>query len=553
MSIIGRICVQGCVCFMLITAFMNSTAKAQDSSIRDVIWFLRRLRTVDHLLELENSHTAMSSTWDRAGGNDDPRGGNSDGQDFKCIEDGKNILLDVDGPGCIHRLGRWRVDTPGRERFRELEKDTRIQIIIDHSEKPLIDLKLPEFFTMNNNEGPFPYPLVSRKTLIISFFPIPYEEHCRIQLVSPHYHEDKNNFDIMKYRWSLFWEITYTTYPLEIPVKSLSLPFTQDETWEIEKTCKAWLDAESSPPQEPAHWQVSQNCALAAGQAKEFRVDGMGVIRQMRLTILPAKADILRNVRLQIFWDDAVEPSVDAPVGYFFGHADTLTDFHSLLLGVTGKQAYCQFPMPFAKGAIIRLENRSDESIGELQLLLDIEKHDILPSNWGRFHATWTEERAATEAVPKFGPQNIPCKVYLERHGRGKYVGALLHVNWSRRPDECWWGEGDVIIWSDEDGWPPSYHGTGCETYFNGGNSDFDRRANSGFVSKHPDPTVYAFHLNDAFQFQKYIRVVGEEMGYAEGDRIIQRDHPIWATTAYWYAPTALPAQSKNSLLKRPG
>jgi hypothetical protein len=39
---------------------------------------------------------------------------------------------------------------------------------------------------------------------------------------------------------------------------------------------------------------------------------------------------------------------------------------------------------------------------------------------------------------------------------------------------------------SYETGWPPSYHGTGTEEYFNSGWCKFDRKAVSGYVSVHP-------------------------------------------------------------------
>ena len=50
---------------------MSGAANAGDVPERDLTYFLRRLRTVDHLPELETSHTAMSSTWSRSGDNND--------------------------------------------------------------------------------------------------------------------------------------------------------------------------------------------------------------------------------------------------------------------------------------------------------------------------------------------------------------------------------------------------------------------------------------------------------------------------------------------------
>ncbi len=80
----------------------------------------------------------MSSTWDRAGGN-------FDGTDFKRIEkDGRNILLDADGPGCIHRIftGMLLPQMAG----------TRLQIFFDNAAKPLIDVPVSKFF--DDKDGP---------------------------------------------------------------------------------------------------------------------------------------------------------------------------------------------------------------------------------------------------------------------------------------------------------------------------------------------------------------------------------------------------------------
>lgn len=99
---------------------------------------------------------------------------------------------------------------------------------------------------------------------------------------------------------------------------------------------------------------------------------------------------------------------------------------------------------------------------------------------WGRFHVTWSQAPAGTEATPKFGLLDIPGHVVLDRKGRGKYVGVMLQVEWLF---EQWWGEGDWLIWSDKQGWSPSYHGTGSEEYFNSGWCMSDRKADEIFAS----------------------------------------------------------------------
>lgn len=515
--------------------------------VRDLSFFLKRLRTLDHLPELESSHTAMSSTWDRSGGN-------LDGWDFKRVEreegqaGGRNILLDVEGPGCIHRIFTGWLGQ-GKDILGKLgPAGTRIQCFFDGAEQPLFDMPVERFFD-DRGEGPFPYPLVFHKTYPGILFPIPFARHCRVQLYNPD-----------EPAWGNFWQITYTTYAPETPVKSLSWPLTSPEAEEVRRVREAWLEAESREPATPAQWTEEREFPLESGQAEEIRLDGCGIIRQMRVGVTLASPELLRGIRLQMRWDGAEEPSVDVPLGYFFGNADyeylNEIHFNSLLLGVRPSETYSCFPMPFGSGAVLRFENRADQGAFKIRVCLDVERCDALPENWGRFHATWKERRAALPDAPTFGPKDVPCHLVLEqeagsggehsRTGPGKYVGVLLHVQW---PHRDWWGEGDWLIWTDEDDWPPSYHGTGSEEYFNSGWCSFDRKAVSGYIKTRPgDLALYSFHLNDAFQFQRDIRVVVETMGsdalWMKGDTIIHRDNPIWSTTAYWYA---LPVQPVNS------
>ena len=509
------------------------------------------MRTVEHLPELENSHTAMSSTWDRTGGN-------NDGVDFKDLrpttpaEPARNVLLDVDGPGCIHRIFVGMVAPQ--------HVGTRIQIFLDGGKKPTFDMPITEFFDYKN--GPLPYPLVFHKSYPGTLFPIPYAKHCLVQLVNDQYGKPGWN----DFLWSNYWQVTYTRYPASVKVKSLSWPLDENEKTELEQTCQAWLKAESSPPAEPAKWAVEKSAPLGPDEELLFKIPGKGVIRQMRVQVDPATPETLGNLRMRIVWDGAASPSVDAPVGRFFGnmyggYGKTLqslaavidkdepldlklksveynTRFDSLLLGVTAEEAYCCFPMPFAAGAVLTFTNTGKVPIKSLRLRLDVQRLDSIPNDWGRFQTTYTQSKAATEASPRVGPLKVPVQQVLNREGRGKYVGVMLSIDW---PLLEWWGEGDWIIWADQDGWPPDYHGTGSEEYFNSGWCRFDRKAVSGFVTLRPGhPTVYSFHLNDAFQFQKKIRVVEEQMG----DKYIEEAHPLWTTTAYWYSQPAQPAGS---------
>ncbi len=534
------------IVLLVLTVNLSVKADPSVSQVRDICWFLNRMSMVDHLPELENSHTAMSSTWDRSGNN-------ADGGDFKRIEQNKNILLDKNGPGCIHRIFCGFLG--------EKTQYTRIRIFIDHNPKATFDMPINKFFDDEN--GPIPYPLVFYKSYPGVLFPIPFEKHILVQLTNEKYGQPgwKN---IM---WSNYWQVTYTTYPADTPVKTLSWPLSSQEEHQLKKTCARWLQAESAPPAEPKKWTISRKLSLNAKEATEITLNNCGLIKQMRITALPASPEVLRSLRMKIFWDGSANPSVDVPVGYFFGHADAghgketsspyavtgrkpskepvsfSTNYHSLLMGTTPSQAYCKFPMPFENGAVIRFENLGSVKVQTLEVKLDLEKRVSLPDNWGRFHATWTQDKAATQATPKLGSLNLPVKIALDRRCRGKYVGIMLQIVW---PSDYWWGEGDWLIWTDEKDWPPSYHGTGSEEYFNSGWCRFDRKAVSGFVDLRPGyPTVYSFHLNDAFQFQRNIRVAEEQ--WIISKKFTSQPNiknALWTTTAFWYALPAQPADS---------
>lgn len=499
--------------------------RGAEQPVRDVTYFLHRLRTVEHLPELEDSHTALASTWDRSGGN-------ADGTDFKRLEGATNILFDAAGPGCVHRLFTGgaepsQADTPGYLRV----DGTRLQIYLDESPVPLFDFPVTEFF--DPAKGPAPTPLVGGKaqgwTYPGCLFPIPYARHCRVQLVN-----------LAKKNWGCYWQIAYTTYSPSTQVQTLSWPLSERAGAELGRVCHDWLQVQGAAPAPPRKWTVTRTGSLAPGRLLEVRRSGAGVVRELRLAVQPASPEVLRGLRLMMSWDGEREASVGVPVGYFFGHADSghasSAQFSTPVLGVTGTEAYTRFPMPYAQGAVFSLRNDSPVPISQVRLALAIDRLRAVPPDWGRFHAAYLEERAALAGGLKLGPKAVPCHRVLEGQGRGKYVGVVLRADW---PHDGWWGEGDWLIWTDEAAWPPSYHGTGSEEYFNSGWCKFDRKAVSGYVAVHPGfPTEYSFHLNDAFQFQRNIKIAVETMGWDKADQQIRAEHPVWGSTAYWYATT---------------
>lgn len=293
----------------------------------------------------------------------------------------------------------------------------------------------------------------------------------------------------------------------------------------------------------------------------------------------PNTPQALRGIRLQVFWDGAREPSVDAPLGYFFGNGDYGDDpdaqFNSLLFGVNAGEAYCKYPMPFAQRATLKLTNASGADAA-VSMKVSLKKLRSMPDNWGYFHATWLEKPIGLPDGPKFGrgrpvisiqpPRSefllpydwkiryarkaVPGHLILDRTGKGKLAGMFIYVDWKH---SGWWGEGDLLIWSDETGWPPRYHTTGIEESLNSGWCGFDRKAISGFVKQtNPDIAIYMWSLVDGCQFQNNIKAGWENMcGTGDAEDYVDKEHPLVGSTAFWYGDKPTNAGSSQGLLPR--
>jgi len=493
------------------------------TEIKDLKYFLHELYTIDNLPMLENSHTLISSTWDTTGGN-------GDGDCFKNLHGTKNILLDVDGPGCVHRI--FTGVTFGFIDYTTF--GTKIQVFIDNDTIPIFDMDVTKFF--DEHIGPFTYPLVFQKTYPGILFPIPYAKHCKIQLVN-----DK------AINWGTYWQVVYTKYSDDTKVRSLKLPFSKDEKIEFDKVCKAWINAEAKHPAPPLKWTLEKNIAITSSETGEITYGGSGVIKEMRISVSPNNSEVLQHTRIKIRWDGNSKNSVDVPLGYFFGNADyqNQKEFSSLLLGINDKEVYSRFPMPYRNGFAISFVNESHENIENITVKLDIKKLNKVPDNWGYFHATWKEiqiDSTVHKQYPRFGKSTRPVLILMDvENCRGKYVGNMLHVAW---PYPTWWGEGDWLIWSDQSGFPPNYHGTGTEEYYNSGWCWFDRKAISGFITQKPaNVFVYSFHMNDSFQFQNNLKVAVEVWWHTD----IMRS--IYGSTAFWYASPIQDANSQKTLI----
>lgn len=277
--------------------------------------------------------------------------------------------------------------------------------------------------------------------------------------------------------------------------------------------------------------------ALPAGQSLTLlNAEGPGEVTHVWITIASGERFHLKKIVLRMYWDGEATPSVEAPVGDFYGLG--LGDYvmwQSAPIQVGGDKALnCFFPMPFKRHARITLENQGKEQADAIYWNIDYRAYSKpLPEDTLYFHAQYrqaTPNVAVTNAKTNLdGTYNY---VWMETSGHGHFVGVTMSVIENA---DGWWGEGDDMFFVDGEHLP-SINGTGTEDYFLGA-WDFGGKQFSyplyGAPVVGPERegsrwSVYRFHLDSPITFTKSLRATIEH-GTANdrGDNFY--------SVAYWY------------------
>jgi hypothetical protein len=252
---------------------------------------------------------------------------------------------------------------------------------------------------------------------------------------------------------------------------------------------------------------------------------GAGIVRRFWVTIAPrSEMSIHRQAIIRMYWDGEDTPSVEAPIGDFFGVGfGEQHDYISLPLNETSGGYNCYWPMPFHKSARWTLTNLSDKTIDAFYYNIDYTGYDKIPKDLRHFHAQWRREN------PTKPGRNYTI---LEAKGKGHFVGTALFMQ-NRRGRGLGFLEGDEMIHLDGEE-KPSIIGTGTEDYFSSG-WYYDRGLYSAPYhginikdEKVGKISTYRWHIEDAMPFEKSLRVTiehGHDNDH-EGD---------YSSVAYWY------------------
>jgi hypothetical protein len=288
--------------------------------------------------------------------------------------------------------------------------------------------------------------------------------------------------------------------------------------------------------------------AIAPGQTLSILdTDGPGTISHIWFTIASSEPYHLKRIVLRMYWDGEDTPSVEAPIGDFFGLGLGLYyTWQSEMLSVGNSKALNSFfPMPFQRHARITVTNEGKMAVSSFYYNVDYreETHPFLPGTL-YFHAQyrqaqpnhgWTNQWTENSDPLVYDKKNLDGKdnyVWLEAKGHGQYVGVTMSI---LQNQDKWWGEGDDMFFIDDPTKPVSPGGTGSEDYFLGAwdfGAPFSYQLyGAPVVGKElagGRSSVYRFHLDSPIPFTKYMKATIEH-GHANH----RSDN--YYSVAYWY------------------
>jgi hypothetical protein len=303
-----------------------------------------------------------------------------------------------------------------------------------------------------------------------------------------------------------------------------------------------------------------------------FNVKGAGTINHIWITIAPSPPTIQRDdIILRMYWDGNDFPSVETPLGSFFGQGwNEAYPYYSQPLSVAPGEANAlvsYFTMPFANGARIEIENQNERDIDNFYYYVDYYEMAQLPADMGRFHAWFNNQVTETDSLEREnewgvlkqqGINKSGTRNYLiaDIKGKGQFVGVNYYVN---SPSPIWYGEGDDMFFIDGAAFP-TLHGTGTEDYFNTAwcPKEIFMSPYFGYPRIHlPENTgkrwdigwagrthVYRFHITDPVYFDNSLRFSIE---HGHNNVLILE----LRTVAYWYQSKAARIPSLKSKEER--
>lgn len=257
--------------------------------------------------------------------------------------------------------------------------------------------------------------------------------------------------------------------------------------------------------------------------------ESSGTVRRIWVTIYNRTPDMLRGLKIEMFWDGAAKPAVSAPLGDFFGVGlgETAAFESSLFSSPEGRSFNCFVPMPFRKGMKIVVANESSQEEPFFFYDVDYTLGDRHDANMLYFHAHWRRENPTT--------LQHDFEILPQIKGKGRFLGANLGVIPNTKAySQTWWGEGEVKVYLDGDLEFPTLAGTGTEDYIGTG---WSQGVYSNLYQGSPVADkersrwcFYRYHVPDPVWFSKDVRVAIQQIGHVRPNVLKNSPATIYKT-----------------------
>ena len=282
-------------------------------------------------------------------------------------------------------------------------------------------------------------------------------------------------------------------------------------------------------------WKVNPYIHIEPGKTVTLaEINSSGAIQHIWMT----PTGNWRYSILRFYWDDETTPSVEVPVGDFFGMGwGEYAQMNSLAVTVNPGSAFnCYWSMPFRKKCKITMENINTERM-TLYYQVDYTLTQV-PEDAAYFHAQFRRNNPVKGAE---------FTMIDGIKGKGQYVGT--YMAWGVN-NNGWWGEGEIKFFMDGDNKFPTICGTGTEDYFCG-SYNFDNKGkyqefSTPYAGLHqvirPDGLyksqqrfgLYRWHIMDPVRFEKELKITIQDLGWRSGGRYLPQQSDI-SSVVFWY------------------
>jgi hypothetical protein len=394
----------------------------------------------------EDSQMLYMSSYDRTGGNDDGFRGTYSA--LAVDRRGEHVIFDARGPGCVYTM--WftsRVDG-----WSGLDWG-RLRLYFDDEETPRVDMDGDELISGARPPfvSPFVYgPFTSTGGHVIQL-PFPFARRLRITTE----------------RRAGFYNIAYQLFAADRPVTT----WTGGE--DVSAVAKLWAQPGTRPQRYVNATRRSGTVDIAAPRMPDGNMepqratiatlDGPAAVTLLKIQpLFPLTKYQLNHVWLRAYWDGEEKPSIDSPIGIFFGSGLGEADVRAVPLGMSPSGAYyCFLPMPFWSSARFDIVNETPGRAPKLHWEIETTRLGDMGYSRERIGAFKAQYRH------EWPTENGRDYTILDTTGRGTYVGQVMTVEPIRPEVKRWW-EGDLRMYVDGRH-HPALQGTGHEDEYLGG------------------------------------------------------------------------------------